>query len=343
MLAGGIGSRFWPVSTPTHPKQLLPLASDRSLLQETIERIPPFVPLSRVRVISGEYLVRPILETVPLLAAENLMAEPIARGTAPALAWAAWEIHRTDPTAVMIALHADHVIEPATSFRELLAEVAHAAREHRRLFTIGARPTRPETGYGYIQPGDALGRGAARNVDRFVEKPTHGVAETYMREGFLWNTGIFAWSVDVFLDELRKRTPEIAASLPLLETGNPRRFFECVPLLSIDHGLLERSPHVGVLPARFDWDDVGAWDAVARMRPADEAGNVAVGDTHLVDARDCIAWAEEGSMVLFGTSDLVVVRANGITFVAPRSRTPDLKRLVEQLPSDLREPRGKGP
>ncbi|MGH2811443.1 MAG: mannose-1-phosphate guanylyltransferase [Actinomycetota bacterium] len=341
VLAGGIGSRFWPVSTPTHPKQLLPLGSDRPLLHETIERTLPLVPIDRIRVIAGPHLLRPILEAVPALTAANLMAEPIARGTAPALAWAAWVIRRADPAAVIVALHADHVIDPAPAFRDLLESVARAAREHRRLFTVGARPTRPETGFGYIQPGDAIGGDGARNVDRFVEKPSAAVAEAYMREGFLWNTGIFAWAVDVFLDELERHTPEIAGSLPLLEAADTRSFFQRVPELSIDHGLLERSERVAVLAATFDWDDVGAWDAVARTRAADAAGNVAVGDAHLVDSSDCIAWAEAGAVVVFGAHDLVVVHANGITFVVPRNRAPDLKRLVERLPPRLREPRAE--
>jgi mannose-1-phosphate guanylyltransferase len=170
-----------------------------------------------------------------------------------------------------------------------------------------------------------------------VEKPSRDVAEAYMREGFLWNTGIFVWAVDVLLEELEQHTPEIAGALPLL-ASDARSFFERVPSLSIDHGLLERSTQVGVIPATFDWDDAGAWDAISRTRASDEKGNVAVGDAHVVESSDCIAWADEGSVVLFGAHDLVVVRANGITLVAPRGRAPDLKRLLDRLPARLREP-----
>jgi mannose-1-phosphate guanylyltransferase len=329
---------LWPLSTPSRPKALLPLAGDRPLIRQTIDRTLPLVPTERIRVVAGEHLAHSILEIVPELRPHNLMIEPAARGTAPALAWAAWEIRRNDPNAVMLSLHADHVIDPAPAFRELLRTAGRAAHEHRRLFTIGARPTRPETGYGYIRPGKALGGTAGREVDRFVEKPSHDVAQTYMREGFLWNTGIFAWVVDVVLDELQQHTPEIAEALPLLAGGDPRPFFERVPVLSIDHGLLERSTRVGVIPATFDWDDAGAWDAVSRTRALDERGNVAVGDAQLVESSDCIAWAEEGSVVLFGAHDLVVVRANGITLVAPRGRASELKKLLDRLPARLREP-----
>lgn len=341
ILAGGIGSRFWPVSTPTRPKQLLPLAGERPLIRETVDRILPLVGVERVRVIAGRHLTEPILAAVPGLKPACLMPEPIARGTAPALAWAAAEIRRAEPDAVMLSLHADHVIEPAQAFRDVLHEAATAAAEHERLFTIGAQPTRAEPGYGYIEPGDALAHGsAAREVRSFTEKPTKDVAQEYIRAGFLWNTGIFALPVGLFLDEIGRHTPEIAPLLPLLEAGDTPAFFERAPALTIDNGLLERSTRVAVIPARFRWDDVGAWDAVGRTRTLDAAGNVVVGDAYLVDSSGCIVWADEGSIVTFGTQDLVVVTANGITFIAPRDRAPELKRLLDALPPQLREPGG---
>ena len=203
-------------------------------------------------------------------------------------------------------------------------------------------PTRPETGYGYILEGEPLADEPdlqAFAAARFVEKPDRATAGEYLRAGgYLWNTGIFVWPARLFLEELRAHTPEIAPLLPLLERGQVAEFFERAPTLSVDEGLLERSARVAVARARFDWDDVGAWDAVARTRSADAAGNVGVGDAHLVDARDCIAWADDGSIVLYGAEGLVVVRAHGITLVAPRERVPDLKKLLEQLPQNLRQP-----
>lgn len=236
----------------------------------------------------------------------------------------------------MLSLHSDHVIEPAASFREILARAAALSRRHRRLFTLGAVPTRPETGYGYIAPGAALADdGEAHEVARFVEKPDRATAERYIAEGCLWNTGIFIWPAALLLEELRRHTPELASLFPLLDAGDVAAFFDRAPSLSIDEGLLERSRAVGVLRAGFDWDDVGAWDAVGRTRAGDEDGNVAEGDAHFVDARRNIAWADDGSIVVFGADDLVVVRSGGITFVAPRARTPDLKQLLAQLPDRL--------
>ncbi|HSJ14959.1 MAG TPA: sugar phosphate nucleotidyltransferase [Longimicrobiales bacterium] len=336
ILAGGVGSRFWPVSTPARPKQVLPLAGAEPLIRQTVERILPLVPPARIRVLTGAHLGAPILAAAPQLGTDSLLLEPRARGTAPALAWAAHALVRHDPAAVMISLHADHVIAPADAFRALLAEAAELSVRHQRLFTIGASPTRPETGYGYIRPGDALEPGsAARTVAAFVEKPDAPTAARYIAEGCLWNTGLFVWPAALLLEELCAHTPELAALLSLLDAGDDAGFFERAPELTIDVGLLERTDRVAVLPATFAWDDVGAWDAVARTRTADVAGNVTVGSVHAVQARDCVVWAEEGMVVLFDVADLVVVRANGITLVAPKARAADLKQLLEALPPGL--------
>lgn len=337
ILAGGIGSRFWPVSTPSRPKQLLPLAGDAPLIRQTVERILPLVPAERVRILTGEALAAPILSATPMLNGSALLLEPRARGTAPVLAWAAHELVRQDPDAMMLSLHSDHVIEPAAAFRSVLARAANLSREHGRLFTLGARPTRPDTGYGYIAPGEPLADdGSARVVARFVEKPDRATAERYIADGCLWNTGIFIWPAQLLLDELRRHTPEVAEHFQLLDDGDVAGYFNATPTLSIDEGLLERSDRVAVLRTDFDWDDVGAWDAVGRTRAADGAGNVAVGDVSFVDAERCIGWSEDGRVVVFGAHDMVVVHANGVTFVAPRDRTPDLKRLLEELPRDGR-------
>lgn len=340
ILAGGVGSRFWPVSTPQRPKQLLPLAGERALLAQTVERIAPLVPPDRLRVLTGRSLAEPILRSIPALRPHNLLLEPRARGTAPILAWAAAELLKRDPDAVMISLHADHVIAPADRFRELLARTAELSRRDGLLFTIGVPPDRPETGYGYIRVGTPIDAElGAHRVRRFVEKPDRATAEAYVASGeYLWNSGIFVWPAALLLDELSRRTPELAPLLPLLDAGRIDDFFERAPNLTIDVGVLERSDRVGVVRATFDWDDVGAWDAVARNRERDPAGNVAVGDAWLVDSEGCIAWAEDGSIVVFGGRDLVVVRAHGVTLVAPRERTADLKSLLERLPAHLREP-----
>ncbi|MDQ3555577.1 MAG: sugar phosphate nucleotidyltransferase, partial [Gemmatimonadota bacterium] len=194
ILAGGVGSRFWPASTPARPKQLLPLASEQPLIRDTVERVLPLVPAGRIRILTGAHLAEPILGALPGFDRSNFLLEPRAAGTAPVLAWAAAELERLDPDAVMISLHADHVIHPAEEFRRLLRNAADLASRDRRLVTIGAIPSRPETGYGYIRVGAPLDGGPGRQVDRFVEKPDRAVAEDYLRDGrYLWNTGLFVW------------------------------------------------------------------------------------------------------------------------------------------------------
>lgn len=341
ILAGGVGSRFWPVSTPSRPKQLLPLASERALIRDTVDRITPLVPHERLRILTGGHLADPLLSELRELGPGNLLLEPRAAGTAPVLAWAAAELERRDPDAVMVSLHADHVIDPPEAFRALIAHAAELAVKHRRLFTIGARPTRPETGYGYIRVGSALDGAeegdAARRVDAFVEKPDRETAERYVASGeHLWNTGLFVWRAADLLEEMEKHTPELAPWIPILREGGAEEFFREVPTLSVDKGVLERSSRVGVVPATFEWDDVGAWDAVFRTRHTDDHGNVRVGEAYCVETRDTALYADEGPIVAFGVENLVIVRSGGVTFVTRRDRAPELKRMLEQLPEPLR-------
>lgn len=339
VLAGGVGSRFWPVSTPERPKQILPLAGDSPLIADTVGRIAPLVPLERIRVLTGAELVRPIRDAVQGLDDEHFLVEPRARGTAPVLVWAAHYLAARDPDAIMVSLHADHVIRPESGFRDLVAAAAAAADRHDRLFSLGIRPTRPETGYGYIRRGAALDETGAHEVDRFVEKPDADTADGYVRSGeYLWNSGIFIWRAARLLEEIRLHTPELAELLPLLEGGDVQAFFDRAPSLSIDEGIMERSGRVGVMEARFEWDDVGTWDAVARTRRGDGRGNVTLGEAHVVDSDGCVVWEEAGEpVVVFGAKDLVVVRARGVTMVLPRDRASDLKTLLAELPAGVLE------
>ncbi|MFW6330661.1 MAG: mannose-1-phosphate guanylyltransferase [Gemmatimonadota bacterium] len=338
ILAGGIGSRFWPASTPTRPKQILPLASERPLVADTVERIRPLIPLERLRVLTGDAMVAPIRSAVPELQPDHFLVEPRARGTAPVLVWAAHALAARDPDAIMISLHADHVIRPEPAFRALVASAAEAARSHDRLFTVGIRPTRPETGYGYIRLGAALDDAGAYAVHRFVEKPDQETAQAYVEGGeYLWNSGIFVWRAGRLLEEVAAHTPELSRLLPLLDRGDVHGYFDAALSLSIDHGVLERSRRIGVMEATFEWDDVGTWDAAGRTRPGDARGNVVEGEAALREADRCVVWNETGEpVVVFGAKDLVVVRREGVTLVLPRDRAADLKKLLDSLPDTVR-------
>ena len=330
VLAGGEGSRFWPASRPERPKQLLPLGSDRPLIEDTLVRADALVGPERVRVIASAPLVRPLCAAAPDLDATRFLVEPTARNTGPALTWAAFEIERASPGALMISLHADHVIQPRDEFLETIGRAAEAA-ERGSLVCIGVEPDRPETGYGYVEVGESTGDRTSRAL-RFVEKPDRATAEEYLSKGgFLWNSGIFVWRAADLLAAVRDLAPEISGALPLLESRGPEAFFAAVEAVSIDVSVMERSPSVEVVRASFSWDDVGSWNALARTREADEHGNIILGPATAFEASNNIVWAEEGDVVLFGVDDLVVVRSGNRTLVTRRSSAPDLKRLVERL------------
>ena len=334
ILAGGIGSRFWPVSTPERPKQLLPLASADPLIADTVARATSLAPAERIRILAGAHLVAPFKTALPDFPTDSYLVEPAVRGTCPVLTWAAWDVSRRDPDAVMVSLHSDHLIRPLDGFVETVAATAHLARTEGFLCTIGVEPDRVETGYGHIQPGASLplpGEGHAFRVAAFHEKPDAETARRYVDQGYLWNTGIFVWKASVFLDEVRRHAPEVADCLPLLESDGPEAFFQAVPVCVVDRAVMERSDRVACVRAAFTWDDVGSWEALHRTGTRDAAGNVVLGSARSVDASGNVVYSEDGEVVLFGVDDLVVVRTAQRTMVLPRSRAADLKTLLTAL------------
>lgn len=342
ILAGGIGSRFWPASTPARPKQLLPLASPRPLICDTVARALRMVPRERLRILAGRHLVAPFQSALDESDEGLFWVEPRPRGTAPVLAWAAHRMAREDPDAVMVSLHSDHFIEPEEAFLELIPRAGALARDADLLLTVAIPPDRPETGYGYLRPANALEAGGslrAWRVGAFVEKPDERTVARYLEDGYLWNSGIFLWPVTRFLDEVRAHAPEVADHLPLLDRGLDEEFFQRVSPISVDEAVLERSGRVGTVEATFRWDDVGNWSALARTRTPDDKGNVVEGAGHVVDSDRNVVWAEDGPVVLFGVDDLVVARSGGMTLVTRRDRAAALKDLLGRLPDALRAPR----
>jgi mannose-1-phosphate guanylyltransferase len=335
VLAGGVGSRFWPMSTPERPKQLLPLVDEHPLLANTLERLRPLVEPARTLVLTNASLVEPIRALAPELPAENVIAEPKPAGTAAALAWAASVVRaRGGDDAVMICVHADWAIGDPDGFRAALRRAAGAAVAHRALVTGGIVPTRDDPGFGYIQPADEVEPGISR-VARFVEKPNRERAAIMRREGYLWNSGIFAWRASDFLEEIDALTPEIAPALRAA-SDDLGRFFAMVKPIAVDVGVLERSRRVLVLPGDFGWDDVGTWEAIGRVRRRDAADNAVSGPVHALDACRNVVHADGNAVVLYGVSDLVVVTANGVTLVTTPERASDLKTLLDSLPDSLR-------
>jgi mannose-1-phosphate guanylyltransferase len=337
ILAGGVGSRFWPLSTPSRPKQLLALVDDRPLLVNTVARLSAIAEPGRTLILTNASLAGAIANAVPDIPRENIVAEPKPAGTAAALAWAAREIERRSSSdATMICVHADWAIQDDNGFRAALIAAERVAIEEQALVTVGIVPTRPDPGFGYIQPGSRTESGALE-VMRFVEKPDRTTAERMVHQGYLWNSGIFAWRVGDFLDEVREHTPEVSVALKDAAPRGLDAFFDAVTPISVDNGVLERSSRVRVVPGDFGWDDVGTWAALRRVKASDSQGNVSSGRTHALDAGGNVVHAEGNAVVLYGVSDLVVVTRGGLTLVTTTDRSADLKTLIDQLPPDLRD------
>lgn len=335
ILAGGVGSRFWPLSTPERPKQFLPLVSDQPLLIDTLQRMAAIATPPNTLVLTSGSLAPGIRRLAPALPAENVIVEPRPAGTAAALTWAASIIaERGGEESVMISVHADWAIGDDAKYRDTLTQAAHVAATRRALVTVGVVPRRPDPGLGHIQPGAPVEDGVFE-VAKFVEKPDRERAEVMTREGWLWNSGIFAWRVGDFLDEIRAHTPEVSGALDSSD-GDAQRFFTTVKSVPVDVGVLERSKRVLVVPGDFGWDDVGTWSALRRVRRLDSAGNAVHGTVHAVQSRGNVVHAESGAVVLYGVSDLVVVTHGEITLVTTVDRALELKHLVESLPAEVR-------
>jgi len=330
ILAGGSGTRFWPLSTAERPKQLLPLTGDRPLLAQAVARLRGLVQPDKILILTGPYLVERVAATVPEIPAQNIFAEPRAASTAPALAWAAHWVAKHDPGGHMLSLHADWAVGDDRAFRAAAAHALAVAAEKDVLVTVGVKPSRSETGYGYIVPGKALG--SARAVKRFIEKPSPARAALLRRRGALWNTGLAFEQAARFLGEAGAYAKELAAGWPALTAGDAPRFFAAVTPIAVDVAVLERTSRLAVVTGTFPWDDIGSWDALLRIRKRDRRGNVAIGNVTLADdVRDSVVWSESEHMAVIGVQDMIVVRANGHTLVMPTGRADKLKALVQRL------------
>ncbi len=328
VLAGGVGSRFWPASRLERPKQLLPLGSERPLIVDTVERAIHLAGPERTLIVTGDRLVEPFRDALPELTSDSFLVEPEPRGTGPALAWAAHEIARREPEAVMVSLHADHMIEPLADFLDTLQRgVAAAGGE--RLFCLGIVPSRPETGYGYVRLGDEIEPGVYEAAE-FIEKPSLEKARAYLDSGgYMWNSGIFVWRAVDLLTAVRRHAPEMR--LDLLEAGDVGGFFEHSGPIAVDVAVMERSDRVGVVTASFRWDDVGEWSALHRMRRPDDEDNVILGPGKVVEGSGNVVWSEDGDVTLFRVRDLVVVHSGGHTFVTTREDASEMKRIFDRI------------
>jgi mannose-1-phosphate guanylyltransferase len=340
VLAGGIGSRFWPLSTPERPKQLLALVGERPLIADTVARLAPKVPADRVLVLTSADIADALRAAIPEVPDGNFLVEPRPMGTAAAVAWGAQEIvRRVGRRTLFVALHADLAVAYPDELRRLLTRAAALAARDRSIVALGAAPTRPETGFGYLLPGDTLdgddARGTPRRVLKFVEKPGAILAQELIDANALWHTGILVSQAGTMLDALAEHTTEVQPGLAALAAGKLDRFAGLIQSASIERGLLERSSDVIVLPGEFGWDDVGTWAALRRVRELDDTGNGVWGQAHVVDSSSCVVHADGGTVVLYGVSGMLVVSRPGLTFVTTLDRATELNPLLDQLPDGL--------
>ena len=330
ILAGGKGERFWPLSRSSRPKQLLKILGDKSMLRMTAERLEGFIPAERRIVI----LTGGIAPAVKLeIADERMLIEPCGRNTALAVGFAAVEIMKESSDAVMAVLPADHYIGEKELFLRAL-EVGFEYAEKGSLVTFGVVPSRPETGYGYIELGKEIDRGVF-SVERFREKPNTKEAMEYLRSGrFLWNSGMFVWKASVILEEIKRYLPEMGEYLQAYMDGKMtvEELYDRSISISIDYGVMERSKRVVVVKANFSWDDVGSWLSLERIHPRDKDKNVVLGDSALLDTSECVVFSDEGKLVAtLGINGLIVVNTGDVVLVADKSRAQDVRALVEFL------------
>jgi mannose-1-phosphate guanylyltransferase len=342
VLAGGIGSRFWPLSTPERPKQLLNLIGERPLIAETVARLAPLIPPERVLVLTSRDIAPAIHAAIPQIPETNMLVEPRPLGTAAALAWGAQEVaRRAGPETIFCCVHADLAVAFPEFFRHAIIRAARVAARDKVLVAVGVRATRPETGFGYIRPGLPLHGGPADDgapcrVKAFIEKPGPILAEMLVGDGAFWNSGIFVWRAQDVLAALAEHTSELAHGLQALGERDFVRFAGMIQSVSIERGLLERTSNLAVLPGDFGWDDVGTWASLRRARELDDDGNGAHGEVHFVECTGNVVHAEGVPVVLYGVSGMLVVTLAGLTFVTTLDRATELRPLLDALPEKIR-------
>lgn len=341
IMAGGSGTRFWPLSRKSRPKQFLSLTGDKPLLTLTAERVRPLAAPKRIFVVCGKAHAKAARQLLPDLPAENFLVEPIARNTAPAVGLAAAVVAHEDPQGVMVILPSDQYVRDTVGFRHALKAAAKAA-EGGELVTIGIKPAHPETGFGYVQQGKLIAEGAlpVREVRRFVEKPNLETAKGYLASGdYLWNAGIFVFRADRILEELEAHLPETSAPLSAIGRAVGTRGFAAalaknfplMPAISLDYGVMEKAARIAVVPADFGWNDVGSFPALPTVRTPDAYGNVVEGQSVLVDVADSVVLGRDRPLAVVGVKGMVVVDAGDAILVCPKERAQEVRRVVEEL------------
>ena len=343
IMAGGKGERFWPLSTDEKPKQFLKLFGDDTMIQMTVNRLTNLIPLEQIFIVTGKCYEDLIKEQLPLLPEKNIILEPVGKNTAPCIALSSFIIEKQFPGSTIVVLPADHIIIDEANFREVIKSgCEYIDKNEEDIVTIGMKPTRPDTGYGYIQYGDVsetMGKNEIREVSQFVEKPDLAKAIAYIKNGhFLWNGGMFIWKAkymlkltDLYLNKTYKVLEKIVSTSGEQFYSVLDKQYRTLESISVDYGIMEKVKNIKVIPSYFGWDDVGSWYAVERLREKDENENVYVGDVQSVESNNNIVFSENKRVILSGINDIFVVENEDLIFIGSKETISSIKQIKEMF------------
>ena len=346
VMAGGVGSRFWPRSRKTLPKQLLNLFGEFTMIQETVKRLDGFIDADKIFVITNKVQKALIEEQLPQIPKDNIVAEPVGRNTAPCVALAAAIINEIKNDAVIITLPADHLITDTKKFRQSLQSAAEFAHQSKGLVTFGIEPKRPDTGYGYINFDREEIKPQVHKVKKFVEKPNLETAQQYLASGeYLWNSGMFIWRADVVLDEIKHHLPEIFNSIIMLNKDPSssnfyRELDDIYPDLrsiSIDYGIMEKSDKVFLVKSNFDWSDVGSWETAYELLQKDADMNAKIGDVFSAGSKNSFVYSPGKFAAVVGMENVIVINTEDALLVCNRNNVQDVRKVVDFLSEQERE------
>ncbi len=346
IMAGGVGTRFWPRSREKYPKHLLEIIGKGSMLQNTVKRLEGIVHSGDIFIVTNKLQRTQLIKQVPQVPEANVIVEPVGRNTAPCIALAAFHVRKCDPDGVMIVLPADHLVQDEQEFKRVVRLAVNVADESRSLVTVGIKPTHPETGYGYIQVGSderadtqyrSLG---VYRVQAFAEKPNLQTAERFLASGdFLWNSGMFIWRAEVILEEVERCLPDQYVELKKIEStiGTPQYqqtlelTYGMIRGISIDYGVMEKAEVVYVIPASFGWNDLGSWDEVARISGKDDSGNTITGRVVQKDTKNAFIYSPGKVVATIGVEDLIIVNTDDALLVCRKGRSQEVKEIADYL------------
>lgn len=340
IMAGGVGSRFWPMSTPEQPKQFIDVVGcGKSLLQMTVERLLPLCPIEHFWIATGARYVALVKQQLPDIPTDNILAEPVSRNTAPCIAYACWKIWQRHPDANIVVTPSDALVTDTQEYRRVLNCALQFTAARSAIVTIGIRPSRPETGYGYIAAAERV-EGDIHKVESFREKPDIDTAKSYLAKGnYLWNAGIFVWNIATIIAQIHRFRPTLAAKMDAMapafftdkEAATVGRLFPECEKISIDYAVMEKSPDIYTLPAEFGWSDLGSWGSLRALLPQDEAGNAVVGaNVELHECSGCIVHTQDNSrVVLQGLHDCIVAQRDGRLLVCSLSEEQRIRDFAK--------------